>query len=72
MLDDIKKNTINPGSNFEKVSKNVHDARVDDFILHKKFDMTNRTHTAVGLEYCPGGEIFMLLKAKKKLVPAEA
>jgi len=34
--------------------------------------MRNKTHTAIGLEYCPGGEIFMLLKAKKRLSSKES
>jgi hypothetical protein len=57
---------------FEIPSSSDYTPSIDDFIIQKKFELRNKTHTAVGLEYCPGGEIFMLLKAKKKLVPAEA
>ena len=33
--------------------------------------MSNKTHTLVGMDYCPGGELFMLLRAKKQLSIAE-
>ena len=35
------------------------------FLVQKKFAVANQTHTAITMDYCPGGELFMLLRAKK-------
>lgn len=43
-----------------------------DFLVEKKFAVRNETHTALAMDYCPGGELFMLLRAKKHFSIPEA
>ena len=33
--------------------------------------MASETHTAIGMDYCPGGELYMLLRAKKRFSISE-
>lgn len=45
---------------------------VSQFLVQKQFALANKTHTAIGLDYCPGGELYMLLRAKKRFKIEEA
>jgi len=38
--------------------------------VQKRFLLSGEKHTAIGIDYCPGGELYMLLRAKNRL-PAE-
>ena len=40
--------------------------------MQKKFAVSNSKHTAVAMDYCPGGELYMLLRAKKRFSIPEA
>ena len=35
--------------------------------MQKQFSLKNATHSVIGMDYCPGGELYMLLRAKKRL-----
>ena len=39
--------------------------------MQKQFTLQNQTHRAIGMDYCPGGELYMLLRAKKRLSVGE-
>ena len=40
--------------------------------MQKKFAIASETHTAIGMDYCAGGELYMLLRAKKRFSIPEA
>jgi hypothetical protein len=45
---------------------------VSQFIVQKKFAMASETHTAIAMDFCSGGELYMLLRAKKRFSFREA
>ncbi len=45
---------------------------ISHFLVQKQFFMQNEDHTAIGMDYCPGGELYMLLRVKKRFSEPEA
>ena len=45
---------------------------ISQFLVQKQFAMASDTHTAISMDYCPGGELYMLLRAKKRFTISEA
>lgn len=45
---------------------------VSQFLVQKQFAVKSADYTAIGMDYCPGGELFMYLKVKKRFSVGEA
>ena len=45
---------------------------ISQFLVQKKFAVASETHTAVAMDYCPGGELYMIHRAKKRFTINEA
>ena len=45
---------------------------LSQFLVQKKFALASETHTAIAMDYCPGGELYMLLRAKQRFKIGEA
>ena len=45
---------------------------VSQFLVQKGFAVKSETHTAISMDYCAGGELYMLLRAKKRFSISEA